>query len=136
MTRLFIYRMTNFQFFVINFSLVSIISFIFVAKESTAILNPLPQNRQNSLILSNRTDERTDGKSSEFFLNRRLTVNENDFVNRSGAFQTHTTRSRKTLIASPLILPAMTCKSRPPFSNPIQTSRLSEPNFDYQQPRK
>jgi len=118
MTRLFIYRMTNFQFFVINFSLISIISFIFGAKKSAAILNPLPQNRQSSPISSKQTDVRTDDKASEFFLNRHLTVNENDFINRSRAFQTRPTKSRKTLIAPPLILPAMPCKSRHPFSKP------------------
>ncbi len=118
MTRLFIYRMTNFQFFVINFSLISTISFIFGAKKSSAKLNPPPQNRQSSPVLSKQTDERADDKPSESLLNRRLTVNENDFINPSRAFQTRPTKSRKTLIDSPLILPAMTCKFRHPFSKP------------------
>ena len=110
--------MTNFQFFVINFSLISTISFIFGAKKSSAKLNPPPQNRQSSPVLSKQTDERADDKPSESLLNRRLTVNENDFINRSRAFQTRPTKSRKTLIDSPLILPAMICKFRHPFSNP------------------
>jgi hypothetical protein len=118
MTRLFIYRMTNFQIFVINFSIISVISFIFGAKKSAAVLNPLPQNRQSSPLLSKQTDVRTDGKPSESFLNRR-----------SRAFQTRPAKSRKTLIASPLILPAMTCKSRHPFSNPHSDFKTSRAKF-------
>ena len=115
MTRLFIYRMANFQFFVNNFSLISIISFIFSAKKSAAVINLLSQNRLSNLNLLKQTDAGTDGKFSEFFLNLRLAVNENDLINRSRAFLARPTKSRKTLIV--LILPA-TCKFRYLFPKP------------------
>jgi hypothetical protein len=83
MTRLFIYRMINFQFFVINFSLFSIISLIFGARKSSAKLNKDSKNQQSSSITSKQIGEKAGGKSTEFFQNGRLTINENNSINRS-----------------------------------------------------
>jgi hypothetical protein len=78
----------------------SIISLIFGAKRSFAILNKDSKNRQNSSITLKQIDEKAGSNLTESFQNRLLKVDENNFINRSEMFQTCPLKSKKTSIAA------------------------------------
>lgn len=128
MTRLLIYRTINFQFFDINFSPISIFPFIFGAKKSSATPNKNSQNQQSSPILLKRASEKTDDNPPKSSQNR-LTIDENDFLDRPRFFKPVRPGSRKTATAAAFGTAGSDFQIlRPHFQPPFQpqaTSRFS-----------